>query len=576
MILVLLALLISAVVFQLARQDQYLCSETALSNCPVFLGQALVYFVLSVSLLLSVSYLVRRIGAVSCEHERKFRLYELVFKTIDAGIIVLDRSGIVQFINPLCMKILGGDPTRFAQGIHFSGLIEPVLVPVYDKITAALENRDSFTREYRVFMSDGIRCYLCSFYTSFVGEQEPAYIISLSDRTREDEIRQKLSEQLEETHRYAVSKDNFFANMSHEIRTPINAILGMTYFAKMGSVDQKTQDYIQKIENASELLLGVVNDILDFSKMQEHKFSLKPENFNLFDLKKILYDLFSLKARQKGLDFNVEFDCQDPFIVFGDQFRLTQIFMNLVNNAVKFTDEGFVSVSLNHETVGKDIILRCTVRDTGCGLSEDDMAKLFIDYEQFGQVLEKSHEGTGLGLAICKRLVELMHGVIWVDSTLNTGSSFHFVVVLHRPELLHPGEDHQTLPLIHRKTGRALVVDDNEINREISASLLAECGFVTEHAVDGLDALELCRLRDPGYYDLILMDIHMPRMNGYDSAKIMRSELTISCPILAVTATSDGSQGLETNREVFSGFLLKPFSPGLFKSLFASQKGLHT
>ncbi|HPO02716.1 MAG TPA: histidine kinase dimerization/phospho-acceptor domain-containing protein, partial [Treponemataceae bacterium] len=318
MILVLLALLISAVVFQLARQDQYLCSETALSNCPVFLGQALVYFVLSVSLLLSVSYLVRRIGAVSCEHERKFRLYELVFKTIDAGIIVLDRSGIVQFINPLCMKILGGDPTRFAQGIHFSGLIEPVLVPVYDKITAALENRDSFTREYRVFMSDGIRCYLCSFYTSFVGEQEPAYIISLSDRTREDEIRQKLSEQLEETHRYAVSKDNFFANMSHEIRTPINAILGMTYFAKMGSGDQKTQEYIQKIENASELLLGVVNDILDFSKMQEHKFSLKPENFNLFDLKKILYDLFSLKARQKGLDFNVEFDCQDPFIVFGD------------------------------------------------------------------------------------------------------------------------------------------------------------------------------------------------------------------------------------------------------------------
>lgn len=509
-------------------------------------------------------------------HEKQFHLYEYVFETITTGIMILDSAGIIKYINPACRKLLLCNSNSHFYGKSYREVINPVLVPIEEKFSASISARESFSREFRVFLQEGVRGIQCSVVAGFDDLLGSNFIVSIEDRTKEDEIRQKLSEQLEETHRYAVSKDNFFANMSHEIRTPINAILGMTYFAKKENTNEKTAAYIEKIENASELLLSVVNDILDFSKMQEHKFSLKPENFNLADLRKVLYDLFSIKADQKNIRFTIKFDCEEPHIVFGDQFRLTQVFMNLINNAIKFTSEGFVSVSLTHENIGQDVVLRCTVRDTGCGLSEEDIANLFTDYEQFGQVLIKNREGTGLGLAICKRLVELMQGVIWVDSSLNQGSSFHFVVVLQSPEQFSRSGPDFELPQIFRKTGRVLIVEDNEINREIAAAMLAEAGFVSEHAVDGIDAIELCKLRPSDYYDLILMDIHMPRMNGYDAARVLRNELNIDCPILAVTATTDGSQDLEANKEVFSGFLHKPYSPGIFKTLFVQQKGLHT
>jgi len=342
----------------------------------------------------------------------------------------------------------------------------------------------------------------------------------------------------------------------------------MTYFVKNLTTDPRGLDYIQKIENASELLLAVVNDILDFSKMQEHKFTLKPETFNLTDLKKILSDLFSLKAEQKGLVLTIDFDCPDSFEVMGDQFRLTQVFMNLVSNAIKFTDSGFVSVFLNHEIIGNEIILRCTVRDTGCGLSEEDGFKLFTDFAQFGKVLVKNHEGTGLGLAICKRLVELMDGVIWVDSTPGAGSSFHFVVVLKKNETVAPAVFPETLPRIPFKSGRVLIVEDNEINAEIAGTLLAEVGCTAEYAFDGLEAVENCGSHPADYYDLVLMDIHMPRLNGYDAARILKQDLALACPVIAVTATSETTEQLEANRDIIAAYILKPYDPAVFRALF--------
>lgn len=580
-IIILLTFITSFVVFSFLGELRcanfnkalYAFSQNKLS-LTLFRAFILTFFaVISVLLVLIYSKNTIKLSRV---HERQFRLYEYVFQTISSGIIILDSSGIIRYINPSCYKLLVRNENTSLVGKSYRELVDPVLIPIEEKLLASIVAGESFTREFRVFLKDGIRGILCSVVAGHDNVFGSTFIVSIEDRTKEDEIRQKLSEQLEETHRYAVSKDNFFANMSHEIRTPINAILGMTYFAKKENTNEKTAEYIEKIENASELLLSVVNDILDFSKMQEYKFSLKPERFNLFDLKKVLNDLFSIKAAQKGLDFSIKFDCENPSIVYGDQFRLTQVFMNLINNAIKFTSEGRVSVALTHENIGNDIILRCTVRDTGCGLSEEDIANLFTDYEQFGQVLVKNREGTGLGLAISKRLVELMHGVIWADSYLEKGSAFHFVVVLQRPEQRLYNGSYFELPQIVRTTGRVLIVEDNEINLEIASALLAEAGFVSEHAMDGVEAIELCKLRTPDYYDLILMDIHMPRMNGYDAAKVLRNELDIQCPIFAVTATAEVTQELEANMGVFSGYLFKPYSQSLFKSLFTQNKGLHT
>lgn len=546
---------------------------SSITNTKAILPHAIGFAALSFLIIILLLITLKQAEKTRIFHENQFNMYISVFENMNTGLITFDSNLKIRNINKAGKEMIRQQPGKDVVGLLYTDIVEPVLVPVVERLASAFATGENFSREYRVYLPDGIKCLKCDFYSIMDKGFGRMYVISLEDKTGEDNIRLKLSAQLEETHRYAQAKDNFFANMSHEIRTPINAILGMTYFVKNLATEPKILNYIRKIENASELLLGVVNDILDFSKMQENKFSLKPENFNLADIKKILQDLFALKAEQRGLDLNIEFDCQDSFFVYGDQFRITQIFMNLVGNAIKFTDHGFVSVSLNHEIIGNDVIIRCTVRDTGCGLSEEDISRLFTDFAQFGKVLVKSHEGTGLGLAISKRLVELMHGVIWVDSTLGKGSSFHFVVVLKKPAPTFMQDVPANLPRVVRRSGRVLVVEDNEINSEIAHSLLEEMDLSADHAEDGLAAIEVCRARPPDYYDLILMDIHMPRMNGYDTARVLKKELMVSCPILAVTATSENNDTLEANRDVISGAILKPYSPGIFRMIFGSATG---
>jgi signal transduction histidine kinase/CheY-like chemotaxis protein len=532
-----------------------------------FRSAALAAFTFSLLVLLILSVL--RTRRIMRSHERFDRFIRSVISGINTGLLAIDSEGIVRYINSSCRRLLLCDGECEIEGLSYTELVDPLLLPIAEKLSAAIEAGESFSREYRVFLPTGVRCIQCDFTSHFDESFGQINVVSIEDKTKEDDTRQKLSQQLEETHRYAASRDNFFANMSHEIRTPINAILGMTYFAKRASPNPDCLGYIKKIENASELLLRVVNDILDFSKMQENKFSLNPEDFNLWDLRKIMYDLFALKAEQKGLVLSVQFDCPENFLVHGDQFRLTQIFMNLMSNAIKFTERGYVSVSLNHEILGKDVILRCSVRDTGCGLDEDDMSKLFTDFEQFGQVLVKNHEGTGLGLAITKRLVELMHGVIWVDSAPGRGSAFHFVVVIRKSSVDGEGDQGEGGLRISRKTGRVLVVEDNEINREIAETLLSEIGCEVSHASDGLEAIELCRTKEGDFFDLILMDIHMPRMNGYDAAKILKQELHVLSPIIAVTASTESREVVEANRDYIGGYLEKPYNPGAFRVMFA-------
>ena len=509
--------------------------------------------------------------ACDCIDIHLFQLYRSIVSGSSTGILVVDAALKVKYINPSCRRILQKETLDTLEGLPFTDFLYPVLGPIHEKLTAAFKAGEEYSREFRVFLPEGIKCLKCDLMVHSAGENGQIFILSVEDKTVEDEIKQKLSAQLEENNRNAAAKDNFFANMSHEIRTPINAILGMTYFVKNLAQDPKSFEYIEKIENASNLLLSVVNDILDFSKMREHKFTLKPEDFNLSDLKKILFDLFTVKARQKGLTLSINFDCPGIFYVHGDQFRLTQIFMNLIGNAIKFTDKGFISAFLNHEIVGNDVILRCTVRDTGCGLTEEDIFTLFTDFAQFGEVLNKSHEGTGLGLAISKRLVELMNGVIWVDSIPGKGSIFRFIVVLKKTEngpvqLVLPD-----LPRITRKSGRVLIVEDNEINAEIAGTLLAETDFAADYVYDGIEAIEKCRALPTDHYDVVLMDIHMPRMNGYEAARILKVELHIECPILAVTATSENKEMLEGHTDYIAGYLLKPYNPGIFKELFRSE-----
>lgn len=567
-------------VWMLIHTGTAICPGVA--SCPIIFGMPkmlLLYIGLSALLVASVTSLAvflfrtrKLYSEQNTDSENFKRIAAELMERLETGILVLDRTLRVVIANPACARILDLPVPSIVPGTPWSEIANPVLMPVSERIVDAVERGESLSREFRVFLPSGVRCVrmeLAFFDTGAAGVHS---VLFLTDNTREDEIKQKLVLQLEETHRHAVAKDNFFANMSHEIRTPINAILGMTYFAKSVAKEERVVGYIEKIESASDILLGIVNDILDFSKMQEHKFSLNPETFNLYGMRRILFDLFADKAAQRGLDFMIDFACSEDFYVYADQFRLTQVFMNLVSNAIKFTDVGMVHVTANVETLGTEVILRCAVRDTGCGLDEDEVSRLFTDFEQFGKVLVKNHEGTGLGLAITKRLVELMHGVIWVDSSVGKGSVFHFVVVLKHAIQQKPENESAELPHVELKSHRVLVVEDNEINAEIAGTLLAESGCTVEYAFDGVEAVELCRSRDVGYFDLVLMDIHMPRMNGYDAARALKKDIGVLCPVFAVTATSENTDQLEANRDVIAGYVPKPYNPLVFKAIFSASR----
>ena len=345
------------------------------------------------------------------------------------------------------------------------------------------------------------------------------------------------------------SKSEFLSRMSHEMRTPMNAIIGMTAIGK-NSHEIARKDYcFEKVQTASSHLLGVVNDILDMSKIEANKLELSNVNFNLKKmLEKIInINSFQVEEKEQHLILSVEEDV--PHIISSDEQRLGQVLTNLLANAIKFTpNEGTVSVFVRKLTDGDGTCtLQFEVKDTGIGISAEQQAKLFKSFEQADGSISRKYGGTGLGLAISKRLVEMMNGTIRVESELGVGTSFIFNI---RAGTVQQGSFHDesieenifAVPEKYTqdcfKHKRILIAEDIEINREIVAALLEFTGITIDFAEDGRMAFEIFAL-NPSIYDMIFMDIHMPEVDGYEAARMIRG-LSNPCakiiPIIAMTA----------------------------------------
>ena len=357
------------------------------------------------------------------------------------------------------------------------------------------------------------------------------------------------------------AKSEFLANMSHEIRTPMNAIIGFTELLYEQVQDNKLKSFVKTIKSAGNSLLLLINDILDLSKIEAGKLTISKEVCNPHSIFEDVSNIFTMNVKNKGLDFMLEVDEHIPNALLLDATRIRQILFNLVGNAVKFTDSGCITLratALNENTIHSTVDLKIDVEDTGIGIDEDKIASIFESFQQQEGQSVRKYGGTGLGLTISRRLTELMNGKISVVSTPNKGSCFSVylreidVAVLEQAPVNNSNiADNKQVKFDQKNI---LIVDDIEDNRNLLAEIFRSLNMNFQQASNGLEAVELAKTHD---FDLIVMDIRMPQMDGYQAANIIKKAKP-DLPIVALTASVMRDDYERSRRENFSGYLRKP------------------
>jgi two-component system sensor histidine kinase/response regulator len=493
------------------------------------------------------------------------------------SIIATYLDGTIQLFSTGAATLLGYKPSEMINNRNILSLHLPEELDHYGKMVSGVEGsslhdmevfdqfvkqKQSRAQEWMYVCKDGTHLPVSLSVTSLYNPvgRVVGYLFAAMDMTRQKQMERELIQAKDSAESASAFRGDFLARMSHEIRTPMNGIVGMASLLQKTALDPKQHNYIDKLLGSANTLLRLINDILDFSKIDAGKLELEEVSFNLEDILGNIANVIGMQAEKKGLEFLFRIGPDVAYNLIGDPLRLGQVLMNLAGNAVKFTERGEIIISVSlEERRGNEITLRFSVRDSGIGLKPEQIDILFSAFSQADDSITRRYGGTGLGLAICKQLAELMGGRIWIESEPGKGSEFIFTAKMRLSANVR--ERREQSPEVLQGL-RALVVDDNEVARDVLSSMLTSLKIKVDTAVDGITALSCLEeaVQQGNPYDVVLLDWIMPGIDGIETARrIKANEAFAKVPaMLMVTANGREEAFIEAGRVGLDGFLLKP------------------
>ena len=538
---------------------------------------------------------------VYADISERYRAEHEVLKLLQAveqspvSIVITNRDGLIEYVNPRFTKVagyssneaLGQNPRMLQSG--------ETPAETYEQLWQTLLAGREWRGILRNRRKNGELFWEEASISPIIDEKgETTHFIAvkedITERKRiEDELEQHrvnleylverrtadLTAALEAAKVADQAKDAFLAHVSHELRTPLNAVIGLSELARRISTDPRQQEYLDKATGAGKTLAGIINDLLDLSKISASRMELETITFSLRALIQRSRSVMVHRATEKGLELVERIDADVPDVLVGDPLRIEQILLNLLSNAIKFTPAGRVELRIGLDTGEKARVgLAIEVEDTGIGLAEETIARLFQPFAQADASMNRKFGGTGLGLALCRRLAEMMGGDISVTSREGAGTTFRVRLRLavgdaaNLPEVTQTART-QALPAGYRDA-QVLVVDDQPLNREIVEALLAQVGIIARTASDGREALDIVRKAGPGAFDLVLMDIQMPIMDGLAATREIRNWSGFAnLPIIAMTAHTMKHEKEIGTAAGMNGHIGKPFETSHFFELLA-------
>lgn len=539
-----------------------------------YAGVVVQMFLLSYALGLRISDERKQKLKVQQESVEYLRQYQSVYNNVADGLFRYSLSGQIESANPALFDIFGCESIEELEGV-FGDQQDKFFVRREDYqnfmglIAGPGAKGELIKFEFNHFKRNGgVGWADCSLRLIFDDLGNPLYYEgTINDLTPRKDKEQAETERAK-AEAIADAKSKFIANMSHEIRTPMNAIIGFTDIAlNKKDLPEKINNYFKKIRHSSDILLGLINDILDFSKIEAGMLDIESTEFILKDILSRVYEMFQTEAEAKGVGFVIEVDSEIPGILIGDPLRISQILINVISNAFKFTSEGKINVVLkNTAKSANKVLIRFEVIDSGVGIKVPDQKHLFNAFTQADESTTREFGGSGLGLSICKKLVALQAGKIGCESKYGHGATFWFELEFDVPDWQQncdkvlPRATEQ-LPRLDGK--RVLLVEGSEINQMIALELLDDLSAIAVVMDDSVKAIEFLTHEK---VDLILMDAHMPNMNGKDAVAHIRS-IGVDAPIVAMTVDAMSSEIKKISMDGFDGYVIKPLEIEKFAKL---------